>query len=114
MKTFFGTDGVRGIPTKDLTKDLVSKISKAVEDVLAPSSIAVIGDTRNTRQLILEWISSGFSSDITIVDYGTLPSGAIAYILNQNDHDLGFIISASHNPREYNGIKIVDLSLIHI
>ena len=108
MKTFFGTDGVRGIPTKDLTKDLVSKISKAVEDVLAPSSIAVIGDTRNTRQLILEWISSGFSSDITIVDYGTLPSGAIAYILNQNDHDLGFIISASHNPSEYNGIKIVD------
>ena len=110
MKTFFGTDGVRGIPTKDLTKDLVSKISKAVEDVLAPSSIAVIGDTRNTRQLILEWISSGFSSDITIVDYGTLPSGAIAYILNQNDHDLGFIISASHNPSEYNGIKIVDKS----
>jgi phosphoglucosamine mutase len=110
LKTFFGTDGVRGIPTKDLTKDLVSKISKAVEDVLAPSSIAVIGDTRNTRQLILEWISSGFSSDITIVDYGTLPSGAIAYILNQNDHDLGFIISASHNPSEYNGIKIVDKS----
>ena len=110
MKTYFGTDGVRGIPEKDLSKELVHKICKAVEDQLEPSSIAVIGDTRSTRGMIFQWISEGFSSKTTVVDYGVLPSGSMAYILSEKKHDLGFIISASHNPSEYNGIKIIDKS----
>ena len=110
MKTYFGTDGVRGIPEKDLSKELVHKICKAVEDQLSPSSVAVIGDTRSTRGMIFQWIAEGFSSKTTVVDYGVLPSGSMAYILNEKKHDLGFIISASHNPSEYNGIKIIDKS----
>ena len=110
MKTYFGTDGVRGIPEKDLSKELVHKICKAVEDQLSPSAVAVIGDTRSTRRMIFQWIAEGFSSKTAVVDYGVLPSGSMAYILNEKNHDLGFIISASHNPSEYNGIKIIDKS----
>ncbi len=81
MKTYFGTDGVRGIPEKDLSKELVHKICKAVEEQLEPSSIAVIGDTRSTRGMIFQWISEGFSSKTTVVDYGVLPSGSLAYMV---------------------------------
>ena len=82
MKTYFGTDGVRGIPGKDLSKELVHKICKAVEDQISPSSVAVIGDTRSTRGMIFQWIAEGFSSKTTVVDYGVLPSGSMAYIFN--------------------------------
>ena len=110
MKRYFGTDGIRGVPNKDLSKELIYQVCQAVEDLLNPSSIAVIGDTRSSRRLIFDWISQGFSSSIEVFDYGVLPSGSMPFILNEKNHDLGFIISASHNPSEYNGIKIIDKS----
>ena len=108
MKTFFGTDGIRGVPNQDLSRELVHKVCQAVESILTPKSIAVIGDTRESRNLIFSWISEGFSSKVCVIDYGVLPSGSLPYILKEKKHDLGFIISASHNPSEYNGLKIID------
>ena len=108
MKTYFGTDGIRGIPNIDLSKELIHQVCQAVEDVISPGSVAVIGDTRSSRELIFNWVCEGFSSDIEVFDYGVLPSGSIPFILKEKNHDLGFIISASHNPSEYNGLKIID------
>ena len=108
MKTYFGTDGIRGIPNEDLSRELVHKVCQAVENILSPQSIAVIGDTRASRNSIFKWISEGFSSKVCVIDYGVLPSGSLPYILKEKNHDLGFIISASHNPSEYNGLKIID------
>ena len=108
MKKYFGTDGIRGIPNKNLTKEIVSNIACSVEDILNPSSVAVILDTRNSSLEILDWICEGFSENIEVINYGILPSGSMPVLLETFGHNLGIIISASHNPSEYNGIKLID------
>ena len=107
MKKYFGTDGIRGIPNDTLSQDLVSKISASVEQHINPKNIGVISDTRSSSDEILNWISIGFSSKVNIYNHGVLPSGSMPIILNKFNYDLGIIISASHNPAEYNGIKLI-------
>ena len=108
MKKYFGTDGIRGIPNKNLTKEIVSNVTCSVEDILKPTSVAVILDTRDSSIEILDWICEGFSENIEVINYGILPSGSMPVLLETFGHNLGIIISASHNPSEYNGIKLID------
>ena len=108
MKKYFGTDGIRGIPNKNLTKEIVSNVTCSVEDILKPTSVAVILDTRDSSLEILDWICEGFSENIEVINYGVLPSGSMPVLLETFGHNLGIIISASHNPSEYNGIKLID------
>ena len=108
MKKYFGTDGIRGIPNKNLTKEIVSNVACSVEDILKPTSVAVILDTRDSSLEILDWICEGFSENIEVINYGILPSGSMPLLLETFGHNLGIIISASHNPSEYNGIKLID------
>ena len=108
MKKYFGTDGIRGIPNKNLTKEIVSNVTCSVEDILKPTSVAVILDTRDSSLEILDWICEGFSENIEVINYGILPSGSMPILLETFGHNLGIIISASHNPSEYNGIKLID------
>ena len=108
MKKYFGTDGIRGIPNENLTKEIVSNVACSVEEILKPTSIAVILDTRNSSVEILDWICEGFSENIEVINYGVLPSGSMPVLLNHFGHNLGIVISASHNPSEYNGIKLID------
>ena len=107
MKKYFGTDGIRGIPNKNLTKEIVSNVTCSVEDILKPTSVAVILDTRDSSLEILDWISEGFSENIEVINYGILPSGSMPLLLETFGHNLGIIISASHNPSEYNCIKLI-------
>ena len=108
MKKYFGTDGIRGIPNKNLTKEIVSNVTCSVEDILKPTSVAIILDTRDSSLEILDWICEGFSENIEVINYGILPSGSMPVLLETFGHNLGIIISASHNPSEYNGIKLID------
>jgi len=108
LKKYFGTDGIRGIPNKNLTKEIVSNVACSVENILKPTSVAVILDTRDSSLEILEWICEGFSENIEVINYGILPSGSMPVLLETFEHNLGIIISASHNPSEYNGIKLID------
>ena len=108
MKKYFGTDVIRGIPNQNLNQDLVRKIFSAVEKELKPSSVAVILDTRSSSNELLQWITSGLSEAVQVINYGVLPSGSMPIILKEFGHDLGVIISASHNPSEYNGIKLIN------
>jgi len=108
LKQYFGTDGIRGIPNKTLNKDLVSKIFSSVEKELSPVSVAVILDTRSSSLELLNWICNGLSEKVEVVNYGVLPSGSMPILLEKFGHDLGVIISASHNPSEYNGIKLIN------
>ena len=108
MKQYFGTDGIRGIPNKTLNEDLVSKIFSSVEKELSPVSVAVILDTRSSSLELLSWICNGLSEKVEVVNYGVLPSGSMPVLLEKFGHDLGVIISASHNPSEYNGIKLIN------
>jgi phosphoglucosamine mutase len=108
LKKYFGTDGIRGIPNKNLTKEIVANVACSVEDILQPTSVAVILDTRDSSLEILDWICEGFSENIEVINYGILPSGSMPVLLENFGHNLGIIISASHNPSEYNGIKLID------
>jgi len=108
LKKYFGTDGIRGIPNKNLTKEIVSNVTCSVEDILKPTSVAVILDTRDSSLEILNWICEGFSENIEVINYGILPSGSMPILLETFGHNLGIIISASHNPSEYNGIKLIN------
>ena len=108
MKKYFGTDGIRGIPEESLKEIIVKKICSSVEKILEPASIALILDTRQSCDQITDWIVKGFSENITITNYGILPSGSMPVLLEAFNEDLGIIISASHNPSEYNGIKLID------
>ena len=107
MKKHFGTDGIRGVPNETLTQELISSICASVETLLSPQSIAIISDTRSSSDEIMNWISLGFSENINIYNHGILPSGSMPIILKKFDYDLGIIISASHNPANYNGIKLI-------
>ena len=75
MKQYFGTDGIRGIPNKTLSENLVSKIFSSVEKELLPSSVAVILDTRSSSPELLNWICRGLSENVEVINYGVLPSG---------------------------------------
>ena len=108
MKKYFGTDGVRGIHGESLKEEIVTKIFSSVEKILAPKSVAIILDTRESCEMITEWIVKGFSEEVSITNYGILPSGSMPILLETFNEDLGIIISASHNPSEYNGIKLID------
>ncbi len=107
LKKYFGTDGIRGIPQKTLEEVIVKKVCTSVEKILKPNSIALISDTRESCELITEWIIEGFSDSVTLTNYGVLPSGSIPILINEFDEDLGIIISASHNSSEYNGMKLI-------
>ena len=107
MKKYFGTDGIRGVPNETLTQELISLICASVETLISPQNIAIISDTRSSSDEILNWISLGFSENINIYNHGILPSGSMPIILKKFDYDLGIIISASHNPANYNGIKLI-------
>jgi len=108
LKKYFGTDGIRGIPGESLKEEIVTKIFSSVEKILAPKSVAIILDTRESCEMITEWIVKGFSEEVSITNYGILPSGSMPILLETFNEDLGIIISASHNPSEYNGIKLID------
>lgn len=115
MMKLFGTDGIRGITNKDLTPSLAYKIggsvSKVLKEELNKNNLTfVIGtDTRISKDMFVAATSSGvLSFGCNIIDVGVLPTPAISYLTKKLNADGAFIISASHNPSEYNGIKVLD------
>ena len=115
MTKLFGTDGIRGITNKDLTPSLAYKIggsvSKVLKEELNKQSLTfIIGtDTRISKDMLTDATSSGvLSFGCNIIDVGVLPTPAISYLTKKLNADGAFIISASHNPSQYNGIKVLD------
>ncbi|TAJ44174.1 phosphoglucosamine mutase [Methanofollis fontis] len=107
QKRLFGTNGVRGIVGSDMTADLVMRIGKALGSMRG-GRIAVGRDTRTSGEALSSAISAGLmATGCDVVDCGVLPTPALQYIVR--DHfDAGAMITASHNPPEYNGVKIIE------
>jgi phosphoglucosamine mutase len=104
-RRFFGTDGVRGIVGADLTPDLVEKLGRAAAYWSGGGRIFVGRDTRASgvelEQVLAEGIASAGGNAVLA---GVLPTPAVALLTL----DLGCVITASHNPPEYNGVKLFD------
>lgn len=110
MGRLFGTDGVRGIANSELTPELAFKLGKAGAHVLSKDKkrpIVIIGkDTRLSGDMIEDALSAGILAvGGNVIKVGVLPTPAVAYLVNVYKADAGAVISASHNPFEYNGIK---------
>lgn len=109
MTRLFGTDGVRGIANKDLIAELAFKIGQAGATVLSKGKggVFIIGkDTRISGAMFEAALAAGICSvGSNVLNVGVLPTPAIAYLTKALNADGGVVISASHNPAEYNGIK---------
>ncbi|MBC5580453.1 phosphoglucosamine mutase [Anaerofilum sp. BX8] len=112
MARLFGTDGVRGIAGEDLTPGLAMLIGRGAATVLtaqtSPRPRILIGkDTRISGDMLEAALSAGLCSvgaDVELL--GVIPTPAVAYLVRKYGADAGIVISASHNPMEFNGIKI--------
>jgi len=104
-RRYFGTDGVRGVYGKDLTPDLVERLGKAATLWADGGSMLVGRDTRASGPELEAALSHGIvEAGGTAVLAGVLPTPAVALLAE----DLGAVVSASHNPPEYNGVKLFD------
>jgi len=104
-RQYFGTDGVRGVVGETLTADLVERLGKAAALWCGRGRIFLGRDTRATGPELEEAFANGVASaGATAVLAGVLPTPAVALLRL----DLGVVISASHNPPEYNGVKFFD------
>jgi len=105
VRQYFGTDGVRGIVGEDLTTELVERLGKAATLWSKGGRVFVGRDTRGTGPELEEAFADGVvEAGGNAVLAGVLPTPAVALLAL----DLGVVVSASHNPPEYNGIKIFD------
>lgn len=112
MGRLFGTDGIRGIANSFLTCELALKVGRAAGSVLSDGSrrrllFCVGSDTRISSDMLSFSIASGLCSvGADVIILGVVPTPAVAYLVGKYKADAGIMISASHNPAEYNGIKI--------
>ena len=103
MRRYFGTDGVRGIVGRDLTPDLVERIGKAATMWAGGGRVLVGRDTRASGAELEQAVAHGIASaGGAAVLGGVLPTPAVALLADE----LGIVVSASHNPPEYNGVKV--------
>lgn len=112
MGKLFGTDGARGVAGKDLTPELAMQIGRAAAAVLAGKTQHrprfIIGkDTRISGDMLESALAAGLCSvgaDVELL--GVIPTPAVAHLVRKYGADAGVVISASHNPVEFNGIKL--------
>lgn len=111
-KKHFGTDGIRGVANSRLTPELALKLGKAAGLWLIRAGMTprvVVGrDTRKSGPMLGMALSAGFNSaGVDVVSIGVAPTPAVSFVARTGDFSLGIVISASHNPFEDNGIKLV-------
>lgn len=112
MGRLFGTDGARGVANTEITCELAMEIGRAAAMVLTKENqkkprVLIGMDTRASSEMLESAISAGLCSvgaDVMLL--GEIPTPAVAFLVRQYEYDAAVMISASHNPCEYNGIKI--------
>lgn len=111
MQRMFGTDGVRGVANAELTADLAFALGRAGALVLTQElshkpTLLVGRDTRISGTMLENALCAGIcSTGASVISLGVIPTPAVAYLVRHYKADAGVMISASHNPFEYNGIK---------
>jgi phosphoglucosamine mutase len=113
MNKLFGTDGIRGKALEPpLDESTVRRLGAAMASVLKGRHevphLLLAGDTRASTEQLAEWLGSAFVASNGRVTWGdVLPTPAVSQLLRAGDFDAGVVISASHNPAEDNGIKVL-------
>ncbi len=112
MGRLFGTDGVRGVANTELNAELAMQIGRAAALVLAKDGrrrpvLAIGTDTRASADMLVAALTAGLCSvGADVIQLGVIPTPAVAYLVGKYKADAGIVVSASHNPATFNGIKL--------
>lgn len=108
MGALFGTNGIRGLANIDLTPEFTVKVGTAIGTFFDGGEVVVGSDARCTSSMLLSAMISGLASaGCKVYNAGVVPTPTIQYTVKERMVDGGVIITASHNPPEYNGIKVL-------
>ena len=106
---YFGTDGIRGVANIDLTCPIAHSVGNALASCKKNCRVLIGMDTRVSGDMLLHAVATGvMQGGGDVLDVGVMPTAGIAYLTRYYKADYGVVISASHNPAEYNGIKVFD------
>ena len=111
MPRLFGTDGIRGVANVDLKPATAFALGRATaRRLVAPGGSIVVGqDTRRSGDMFVAAIAAGATSlGVTVNVVGVVPTPALAYLAAEGTDAAGIMVSASHNPAEDNGLKVLD------
>ncbi|GAB6135888.1 phosphoglucosamine mutase [Thermococcus prieurii] len=107
MGKYFGTSGIRGLFNECVTPELALKVGKAVGTYLGGGRVVVGMDTRTSSETLKSALISGLlSTGVEVIDIGLSPTPLTGFAIKLYEADAGVTITASHNPPEYNGIKV--------
>ncbi|MEM4192785.1 MAG: hypothetical protein QXR04_02500, partial [Candidatus Nitrosocaldus sp.] len=108
MARLFGTNGVRGVFGKDLTLELALRLSYALATYYQEGPLLLAYDGRHSSPLIASVVKAGLNAmGIDVHDAGLVPTPCLQYCTKRLGYRGGIMITASHNPPEYNGIKVM-------
>lgn len=107
-KKLFGTSGIRGKIGSEVTCELALNVGKSLAYYLGNQGSVVIGyDTRTTNKMLDQAICAGLlESGVNVIKIGMVPTPLVGYATERLNADAGIMITASHNPSQYNGIKL--------
>ena len=111
MGRLFGTDGIRGVANVELRPSLASLLGRAVAaQLLGDDGVLIVGqDTRRSGDMFVAAITAGATSmGADVHSVGVVPTPALAYLTGVGPFKAGIMVSASHNPAEDNGLKVLD------
>lgn len=112
---YFGTNGIRGVVNEIMTPEFVTKVGYAIGSFVSKGLVVIGSDARTSSPFIKHAITASLiASGLEVIDLGTLPTPALQYAVTSLNAKLGVMITASHNPPEFNGIKVVDSDGIEI
>ena len=111
MGNYFGTDGVRGEFGKAISCDIAFKIGNALSQIKTNPKVVVGHDTRLSADALCLSVSAGIvQGGGSVFNVGIIPTAGISFLVESENFDFGIIVTASHNPPNFNGIKIFDSS----
>lgn len=110
MTRLFGTNGIRGVVGQDMTAELAVRVGRAMGTHFGAGSIALGRDPRLSGPMLARAVAAGLmSAGLEVIDLGMVPTPcAQFYVHTHSGLKGGVVITASHNPREFNGIKALD------
>lgn len=108
MGRLFGTNGIRGVVGEEMTVELAQRIGLAVATHVGGVTACLGRDARVSSPALADAVASGLTAGgFDVVDLGLVPTPTVHHAVARSDHDVGVIVTASHNPPEFNGIKVV-------
>lgn len=115
QRRLFGTNGIRGVVNKDMTAKFALEIGQSIGTIFNNGRILLGRDGRSSGMFLSSAVASGLmAAGCSVYDVNMIPTPGLQYVTKTWRFDGGVVITASHNPPEYNGIKVMDADGIEI